>query len=74
MLFYDPQNNDPRICRNVRTKMSYSPSGAEGHLAELSPSAIYWCTCTQGVTGPDGHVATPWECQKDRPCFESTEQ
>lgn len=73
MLFYDPAKNDPRICRNIRTKMSYCPSSDEEHVAEISSTAIHWCTCTQIATGPDGRFVTPWECDDQRECFESTE-
>jgi hypothetical protein len=75
MLFYDPANNDPRFCRNIRTKMSYVPGSSEdpAHLAELSSTAIHWCVCTQGAVGPDGRFVTPYECGSERACFETTE-
>jgi hypothetical protein len=72
MLFYDPANNDTRFCRNIRTKMSYCPTADEEHIAELSSTAIHWCVCTQGATGPDGRFVAPFECHNERECFEST--
>jgi hypothetical protein len=73
MLFYDPANSDPKICRHIRTKMSYVPSSDPDYVPELGTSAQHWCIRTMQHCGPDGHFVTPGECDHARECFEAPE-
>lgn len=62
------------VCQYLRTKASYIPAlRLETALAEVSPSAHYWCLRTMTVIGPDDTLVSPEECKSHRTCFETSD-
>ena len=60
------------VCRNLRSKdiimnLGFHPSGMN------SIGTPCWCFKTQQVFGPDGSIATKWDCGPGRACFEGPE-
>lgn len=60
-------------CRHLRSKdiimdLGFHPSGMD------SIGTPCWCFATQQVFGPDGALATKWDCTTGRICFKQRDE
>jgi hypothetical protein len=58
------------VCRHLRTKALHVYGQDTPDAFSTSRSSHYHCLRTQFVTGPDGSLCVPEECQPGRACFE----
>ena len=67
-LPYDPRHIRAYHCAHLRhSGTSVFEAGAEGRpLSQTS----YWCACTRGAVGPDGHPVSSDDCAFGRRCCE----
>jgi hypothetical protein len=59
------------VCRHLRTKALHIDGRDAPDAFITSRSSHYHCLRTQFVTGPDGGLCLPEECQPGRSCFQS---
>ena len=57
-------------CRHLRTKALHVYGRETPDAYVTSRSSNYQCLKTQFVTGPDGGLCVPEDCQPGRGCFE----
>jgi hypothetical protein len=57
------------VCTNLRTKALHVFGRETGDMYRTSRSSSYQCLATSFVTGPDGSLCAPEECQPGRGCF-----
>ena len=57
------------VCAKLKTKALYVYGQNTADMFRTSRSGGYQCLETCFVTGPDGALVAPEECQPGRPCF-----
>ena len=57
------------VCKHIRTKALYVYGQDTADMFHTSRSSSYQCMKSHFVTGPDGALCAPEECQPGRPCF-----
>ena len=58
-------------CKHLKTKSSFVPNqnNSDEWRTNKSATSQYWCGKTMGITGPDGELVMPEDCQDHRKCF-----
>ncbi len=62
-------DEDVPVCAKLRTKALHVHGRKAQDLRCTSRSTYYHCALTQFVSGPDGVLCVPEECQPGRGCF-----
>jgi hypothetical protein len=57
------------VCAKLRTKALHVYGQDTADMFRTSRTSSYQCLLTQFVTGPDGKLCIPEECQPNRGCF-----
>jgi hypothetical protein len=58
------------VCKKLRTKALHVYGQRTADAFHTSRSSHYHCMATSFVTGPDGALCAPEECQPGRVCFQ----